>query len=52
MKTQLLCTFTTKSKLQELVDQVLQTYVVVFDKIFRILPLYEISNNKIFPNVF
>jgi len=32
--TQLLCTFTTKPKLQETVDQIIKTYKVVFDKIF------------------
>ena len=34
MATQLLCTFTTKAKLQETVDRILKTYTVVFDKIF------------------
>ncbi len=34
MNTQLLCTFTTKAKLQDTVDQILKTYSVVFDKIF------------------
>jgi len=34
MQTQLLCTFTTKPKLQETVDSILKTYKVVFDKIF------------------
>ena len=34
MQTQLLCTFTTKAKLQDTVDEILKTYTVVFDKIF------------------
>jgi hypothetical protein len=34
IKTQLLCTFTTKAKLQDTVDEILKTYKVVFDKIF------------------
>jgi len=34
MNTQLLCSFTTKAKLQDTVDQILKTYSVVFDKIF------------------
>lgn len=34
MNTQLLCTFTTKAKLQETIDAILKTYKVVFDKIF------------------
>ena len=34
MQTQLLCTFTTKAKLQDTVDAILKTYKVVFDKIF------------------
>jgi hypothetical protein len=34
LSTQLLCTFTTKAKLQETVDRILKTYTVVFDKIF------------------
>ena len=34
MATQLLCTFTTKAKLQDTVDRILKTYTVVFDKIF------------------
>jgi len=34
MQTQLLCTFTTKPKLQDTVDKILKTYKVVFDKIF------------------
>lgn len=34
ISTQLLCTFTTKAKLQDSVDQILKTYKVVFDKIF------------------
>lgn len=34
LSTQLLCTFTTKAKLQDTVDAILKTYKVVFDKIF------------------
>jgi len=34
MNTQLLCTFVTKAKLQDTVDQIIKTYTVVFDKIF------------------
>lgn len=34
ISTQLLCTFTTKAKLQDTVDRILKTYKVVFDKIF------------------
>lgn len=34
MRTQLLCTFTKKPKLQNTVDSILETYTVVFDKIF------------------
>jgi hypothetical protein len=41
--TQLLCTFTTKAKLQDTVDQIIKTYTVVFDKIFV---LKNIDNPK------
>lgn len=34
MKTQLLCTFAKKGNLQEVIDQILATYKIAFDKIF------------------
>ena len=43
MNTQLLCTFTTKGRLQDTVDQILATYKVVFDKLFV---LKNVDNSK------
>lgn len=34
LQTQLLCTFTSRAKLSETIDAILNTYKVVFDKIF------------------
>ena len=34
MKTQLLCTFTTKENLDEIVDKITSEYKIVFDKIY------------------
>jgi hypothetical protein len=43
MKTQLLCSFCKKNDVQETVDLILQTYAVVFDKIFV---LKNVDNQK------
>jgi hypothetical protein len=43
LTTQLLCTFTTKAKLQNTIDKILETYTVVFDKIFV---LVDVNNQN------
>lgn len=66
MKTQLLCTFTRKSKLQEAINLIKATYVIIFEKIFvlkentieeditsKLMCTYNIEyipNNIILPN--
>lgn len=66
MKTQLLCTFTRKSKLQETINLIKATYVIIFEKIFvlkentidedvtsKLMCTYNIEyipNNIILPN--
>lgn len=66
MKTQLLCTFTRKAKLQDTVNLIKNTYVIIFEKIFvlkentreedplaKLMCTYNIEyvpNNIILPN--